>query len=440
MHLALDDHRVDHRAAVVHHAVAQDLDLGRLRVGLDDRRVHAVGEGRADRRVPAGRLEPGLLAVGHRRPVGRGRRGELGGPLAPPRRRRTAAGWTARRPWPGRSAARRREAPHRDLTVVDRRGRSRSAASAAAAMRSAFARTLRAASATALPLITAAREANVPTPYLNRRVSPVVTVTRVDRHAELLGGDLGEHRLVPLALGGQAGGDHDLAGGLDPHVRALVRARRRCPPHRSRGRCRPAVPRARACSRTGSNAAQSTSVQRLVQRRREVAGVVDERPSVLEHQALVVRHLVGLDHVALAHHGAVESDSASAIASMTRSITKQPCTRPAPRYGVTMHRVRVERMELDPVDARLVRPEQLGRGDDRHDDAVRRVGAVVVQEPHVEAEHAALVVEADPHRVLLRPLVGRGDEVLAAVLDPLDLAAAAGSPPTARAPPPATGA
>jgi hypothetical protein len=26
----------------------------------------------------------------------------------------------------------------------------------------------------------------------------------------------------------------------------------------------------------------------------------------------------------------------SAIASMTRSITKQPCTRPAPRYGVTI--------------------------------------------------------------------------------------------------------
>ena len=44
-------------------------------------------------------------------------------------------------------------------------------------MRNAFARTLRAASATALPLITAARDANVPTAYLNRRVSPVTTVT-----------------------------------------------------------------------------------------------------------------------------------------------------------------------------------------------------------------------------------------------------------------------
>ena len=44
-------------------------------------------------------------------------------------------------------------------------------------MRSALARTLRAARAIALPLITAAREAKVPTAYGIRRVSPVVTWT-----------------------------------------------------------------------------------------------------------------------------------------------------------------------------------------------------------------------------------------------------------------------
>ena len=38
-------------------------------------------------------------------------------------------------------------------------------------------RTRRAVRATAEPLITAAREANVPTAYPNRRVSPVVTAT-----------------------------------------------------------------------------------------------------------------------------------------------------------------------------------------------------------------------------------------------------------------------
>ena len=44
-------------------------------------------------------------------------------------------------------------------------------------MRSALARTLRAASAMALPLMTAARDANVPTAYGILRVSPVVTWT-----------------------------------------------------------------------------------------------------------------------------------------------------------------------------------------------------------------------------------------------------------------------
>ena len=44
-------------------------------------------------------------------------------------------------------------------------------------MRSALARTCRAASAIALPLMTAAREANVPTAYGLRLVSPVVTNT-----------------------------------------------------------------------------------------------------------------------------------------------------------------------------------------------------------------------------------------------------------------------
>lgn len=54
---------------------------------------------------------------------------------------------------------------------------SGSASRASPAMRSALARTFRAASAIALPLITAARDANVPTAYPNRRVSPVVTRT-----------------------------------------------------------------------------------------------------------------------------------------------------------------------------------------------------------------------------------------------------------------------
>ena len=65
-----------------------------------------------------------------------------------------------------------------DLAVDDVQSRTPTPPARSPAIRSALARTLTAAADTALPLITAAREANVPTPYLNRRVSPVVTVTR----------------------------------------------------------------------------------------------------------------------------------------------------------------------------------------------------------------------------------------------------------------------
>ena len=89
------------------------------------------------------------------------------------------------------------------------------------------------------------------------------------------------------------------------------------------------------------------------------------------------------------------------------------------------HGVGVQRAELDPVGARLVGADELGRGDDGDDDPVRGVGAVVVEELDVQAEQAAVVVEADADVVALAALVGGGDEVLAAVLGPLDLAAQA---------------
>ena len=77
MDTALDDHRVDHRPAVVDDAVAQDADLGRHRVGLDDRGVHAVREGRLGGGVEVAALEPRLLVLGHGRLVRVERPGEL---------------------------------------------------------------------------------------------------------------------------------------------------------------------------------------------------------------------------------------------------------------------------------------------------------------------------------------------------------------------------
>src|SRR3712207_7676391 len=53
---------------------------------------------------------------------------------------------------------------------------------------------------------------------------------------------------------------------------------------------------------------------------------------------------------------------------------------------------------------RSVRTDQLGRGDDRHDDPVRRVGAVVVPDVDVERGDPAVVVEPDAD---LLPLLDR---------------------------------
>ena len=99
---------------------------------------------------------------------------------------------------------------------------------------------------------------------------------------------------------------------------------------------------------------------------------------------------------------------------------REAALRPAgAAVGRDHHRVGVERLEDDPVVLRLVGAEQLGRGDDRDDQAVRRVGAVVVPELDVQPEQPAVVVEADLDVLHLAALVGGGDEVLAAVLGEL---------------------
>ena len=259
----------------------------------------------------------------------------------------------------------------------------------------------------------------------------------LELHAELVGDDLREHRLVALALGGQAGGDLDLAGGLDVDVRALVGAD------------------AGALDVAGEADADLPSLRRhlrlerrelvpadqrldLLQQRRVVAGVVLQLAAVLEDQAVVVGELVGLDEVDGAHLGAV-------LAEVRRDRVHRPLHRvaalrpPGAAVGRDHHGVGVERLEDDPVVLRLVGAEQLGRGDDRDDQAVRRVGAVVVPELHVQPEQPAVVVEADLDVVHLAALVRRGDEVLAPVLGELHRAARAPARPAGRAAPRATG-
>src|SRR3989442_37639 len=78
-------------------------------------------------------------------------------------------------------------------------------------------------------------------------------------------------------------------------------------------------------------------------------------------------------------------------------------------------RVRVRDLELDRVIRKPVRAGELGRGDDRHDDAVRRVGAGVVDEPVAEPEDPALAVDRRLDVVELAALLAGGDQMLAPV-------------------------
>ena len=75
--------------------------------------------------------------------------------------------------------------------------------------------------------------------------------------------------------------------------------------------------------------------------------------------------------------------------------------------GRDHHGVGVEALEDHPVGARLVGAEQLGRGDDRDDQAVRRVGAVVVPELHVEARAPGRRRRSRPRRGGPGPARGR---------------------------------
>src|SRR5690606_37171322 len=100
----------------------------------------------------------------------------------------------------------------------------------------------------------------------------------------------------------------------------------------------------------------------LGERGGEVTGVVLEGSPVLEHQAVVVGHLLGLDEVARADLGAVDPE-------VLRDRVHRPLHREAalrascPAVRRDDDGVRVEREELDAVRARLVGTQQPGGRD-----------------------------------------------------------------------------
>src|SRR5207249_7284483 len=218
--LALDDHRIHQGAAVVLDDVLQDREVPGVDVDLDDRGVAAAGEGGVRGRVVAARLQPRLFVLLEHGALPR---------LHEPQRRLgralavRVADWVCDR---GQRAERQLLARHaldahapvgqlevvrRDLEQARRppkhllANRHRGAVNRVAARHQAAARV----------------GSGAPVAFRG--------VAGDDRGGggaatDRVRGGLGARRAVPLALGGQARRNEDLAARLDTDVRTLVRA------------------------------------------------------------------------------------------------------------------------------------------------------------------------------------------------------------------------
>ena len=274
--LALDDHRVDARAAVVDRDEAPHRDLAGARIDVDDADVGAERE----RQV--------------RRVVDRSRR------RARPRRPRAARSSRARP-----SAISWIVSPFSGSPLTNQRPFSHSRSSGetssiAAATSRALSRTLRATSAVAAPRHRR-RAAAVGAEPERRAVG--VAVDHLDvlrRDAELLGDDLGERRLVALALGLAAdrraaalpvGWTRSSAPSFIPRPRMSMCLRGPAPTASVKNETPMPIssPRSRfsACSR--AQLVVAGDLHRLAQRRLVVAGVVHPAGLALVRELLGAR-------------------------------------------------------------------------------------------------------------------------------------------------------
>ena len=168
----------------------------------------------------------------------------------------------------------------------------------------------------------------------------------------------------------------------------------------------------------------------LLERRQIVAAVVNERRGILKDDLVVVRKSVRRDEVAPADLDPVDAE-------LLRREVEQPLDdEHAVLPAGAAHRrhdrlVREDRRELALVVRDVVRTEQRALAVDRNRQAVRIVGARVVEEDVVDAEDAPVLRERHLGVVHLAPLLRRRVEVLLPVLGPLERPVRGASPPTA---------
>src|SRR5207302_6952273 len=177
---------------------------------------------------------------------------------------------------------------------------------------------------------------------------------------ERVGGDLGERRLVTLALGGEAGGHVDLSARLDADVGSLVRPDARAL-HVAADPKAEVPPLASSFRLAAAEVAGADPLERQLEAEWVVAAVVAGGAAILERQPDVPRELVRLDEVTPSHLGRLQRE-------LARDQTDDPLHDegpvgpPGPPVRRHHRRVRVYDLEFHRVVPEPIRAGELGRG------------------------------------------------------------------------------
>ena len=239
----------------------------------------------------------------------------------------------------------------------------------------------------------------------------------LDVAAHLVGGDLGEHRLVALPLAGQARGDVDLSGDrMDLDVPALIGAE-------SGPLDIEADPEAEiAPLRTGrrlllAEIREADGFGNQVERLLILARIVVDREPVGEEQPIaLVGKFARPDEVAPADLGPVDAELVGEL--VQRALDREAGLRPpAAAVWGDLDAGRIDERHLDPDIGDAVRPGDRGRGDLGDGDSVGDKGAGIVDERVAKPEDRAVLLRGQRDLVDLGALLAGADEVLHPVLD-----------------------
>ena len=152
---------------------------------------------------------------------------------------------------------------------------------------------------------------------------------------------------------------------------------------------------------------------------REVAAVERDAGARARLQRRGVGHLVGRHQIAAPHLGAVErkrvGDGVEHALHRERALGIAGA---AHRHGRDL--VGLDHLHVELVGRQDVGTRQRRRRVERQVDALRRVGALVVDHAAAHAEQPAVVVERDLEIPILVALLDRRQEMLAPILDPFD--------------------